>query len=111
MSPNTAIILLSCVAGALLLAAGFLLLGRRRSPEQMERARRLHLSARGRLGDAEIIDFDRGRLRKPGAWGRRNLDRLHRSLAKIADEPAIRTGLRAQWRILQAAYESRAPRP
>jgi 3-deoxy-D-manno-octulosonic acid kinase len=31
-----------------------------------------------------VIDFDRGRLRRPGAWTSRNLRRLQRSLAKIA---------------------------
>jgi 3-deoxy-D-manno-octulosonic acid kinase len=30
-----------------------------------------------------LIDFDRGRLRQPGSWQRKNLSRLHRSLQKI----------------------------
>lgn len=34
-------------------------------------------------GTVSVIDFDRGRLRTPGVWGRRNLQRLRRSLAKI----------------------------
>jgi 3-deoxy-D-manno-octulosonic acid kinase len=34
-------------------------------------------------GAASIIDFDRGRVRGPGNWGARNLERLRRSLTKI----------------------------
>jgi len=34
-------------------------------------------------GAVSVIDFDRGRLRPPGAWVGRNLSRLHRSLVKI----------------------------
>jgi 3-deoxy-D-manno-octulosonic acid kinase len=64
----------------------------------------------GADGAIRVIDFDRGRLRKPGAWGRRNLERLRRSLAKIADESAVRV-LPEQWAMLEAAYESPAPRP
>jgi 3-deoxy-D-manno-octulosonic acid kinase len=30
-----------------------------------------------------IIDFDRARLRSPGAWASKNLQRLHRSLGKV----------------------------
>jgi 3-deoxy-D-manno-octulosonic acid kinase len=56
-----------------------------------------------------VIDFDRGRLRKPGAWRRRNLDRLRRSLAKIAGESAIGRVLPEQWAMLEAGYAARAP--
>jgi 3-deoxy-D-manno-octulosonic acid kinase len=35
-------------------------------------------------GMVSVIDFDRSRLRAPGAWAARNLSRLHRSLTKIA---------------------------
>jgi 3-deoxy-D-manno-octulosonic acid kinase len=38
----------------------------------------------GRSGAVSVIDFDRGRLRAPGAWTLRNLRRLRRSLAKIS---------------------------
>ncbi|MFZ2508005.1 MAG: 3-deoxy-D-manno-octulosonic acid kinase [Steroidobacteraceae bacterium] len=31
-----------------------------------------------------VLDFDRGRLREPGAWRERVLDRLSRSLAKVS---------------------------
>ena len=67
-------------------------------------------------GAIRVIDFDRGRLRKRGgahqpAWAARNLDRLHRSLAKIAGESAMRRVLPEQWALLEAGYESRAPHP
>ena len=35
-------------------------------------------------GVVSVIDFDRGRLRAPGAWSSRNLQRLQRSLVKIS---------------------------
>jgi 3-deoxy-D-manno-octulosonic acid kinase len=35
-------------------------------------------------GAVSVIDFDRGRLRAPGAWTAGNLRRLHRSLTKIS---------------------------
>jgi 3-deoxy-D-manno-octulosonic acid kinase len=35
-------------------------------------------------GMVSVIDFDRGRERAPGPWSTRNLQRLQRSLAKIA---------------------------
>jgi 3-deoxy-D-manno-octulosonic acid kinase len=31
-----------------------------------------------------LLDFDRGRLRRPGSWRQANLARLYRSLKKIA---------------------------
>jgi 3-deoxy-D-manno-octulosonic acid kinase len=39
-------------------------------------------------GAVSVIDFDRGRVRAPGAWTSRNLRRLRRSLAKISRGPA-----------------------
>ena len=66
-------------------------------------------------GAIRVIDFDRGRLRKPGAWAARNLERLRRSLAKIAAESALGGVSPGQWAMLLAGYESssesRAPRP
>jgi 3-deoxy-D-manno-octulosonic acid kinase len=72
-------------------------------------------------GTIRVIDFDRGRLRQPGArkpgrarepaWALRNLERLRRSLAKIAGDSALRRGLPEQWAMLEAGYESREPRP
>lgn len=57
MNPNTAIVILGAVAGILLLLGGWLLIGRRRTPEEIERARRLFLSARGRIVEAEITEI------------------------------------------------------
>ncbi len=40
-----------------------------------------------------LLDFDRGRLRPPGAWQQRTLNRLHRSLLKIkALDPGLHFG-------------------
>ena len=51
-----------------------------------------------------VIDFDRGRLRRPGAWSARNLGRLRRSLEKIAGAlPPGRFSSQA-WRWLLAGY-------
>lgn len=36
-------------------------------------------------GEVWVLDFDRGRLREPGAWRERVLDRLARSLTKICN--------------------------
>lgn len=62
-------------------------------------------------GAVRVIDFDRGRLRKPGAWAGSNLDRLRRSLAKIAAASGMGAVPPEQWEMLLAGYESRAPRP
>ena len=37
----------------------------------------------GLAGEVWVLDFDRGRLREPGAWRTRVLNRLARSLAKL----------------------------
>lgn len=53
-------------------------------------------------GRVFIIDFDRGRLRSgPGAWQRKNLERLRRSLDKVA--PAGHFSAQA-WQQLLAGY-------
>ncbi len=39
----------------------------------------------GENGEVWVLDFDRGRLRGPGSWSGRVLDRLARSLAKISN--------------------------
>ena len=38
----------------------------------------------GVAGQVWLLDFDRGRVREPGSWHRRPLERLARSLAKIS---------------------------
>jgi 3-deoxy-D-manno-octulosonic acid kinase len=54
----------------------------------------------GADGEVYVLDFDRGRIRERGAWEGRVLDRLRRSLDKVArDLPAGRCG-DAEWRIL-----------
>jgi 3-deoxy-D-manno-octulosonic acid kinase len=64
------------------------------------------LDERGRVS---LIDFDRGRLRPPGAWRRANLARLHRSLGKLARLlPADRFTPEA-WDHLLSAYGGTAP--
>jgi len=58
----------------------------------------------GRGGAVSIIDFDRGRIRAAGAWSQANLQRLRRSLEKIArDLPAERFPASA-WRAILEAY-------
>jgi 3-deoxy-D-manno-octulosonic acid kinase len=62
-------------------------------------------------GTVSIVDFDRGRVRRAGAWAGRNLSRLHRSLAKISgDLPADRFSGEA-WRCVLAGYAERAAGP
>jgi 3-deoxy-D-manno-octulosonic acid kinase len=51
-----------------------------------------------------IIDFDRGRLRAPGAWRRRNLKRLERSLAKISAALPPERFSAGAWACLLAGY-------
>ncbi len=58
----------------------------------------------GGNGGVWLLDFDRGRIRRPGAWQRRNLARLLRSLEKLrASVPGFRyeTG---GWGELVAGY-------
>lgn len=59
-------------------------------------------------GCISIIDFDRGRLRAPGAWQQSNLARLRRSLEKISRNlPPERFSPR-EWSWLEAGYGSAA---
>jgi 3-deoxy-D-manno-octulosonic acid kinase len=61
------------------------------------------------LGDKlsiSIIDFDRGRLRAPGAWRSRNLARLHRSLAKISASLPPGSFTPEAWNHLLAGYQA-----
>ncbi|WP_405221120.1 3-deoxy-D-manno-octulosonic acid kinase [Lentisalinibacter sediminis] len=60
----------------------------------------------GADGAVWLLDFDRGRLRRPGAWQRRNLARLLRSLDKLrASVPGFRYEA-GGWRELVAGYKA-----
>jgi 3-deoxy-D-manno-octulosonic acid kinase len=63
----------------------------------------------GAAQPVSIIDFDRGRIRAPGAWAERNLRRLHRSLRKISAQLPPRRITAESWDALQGAYRD-APR-
>ncbi len=58
----------------------------------------------GAHGGVSVIDFDRGRIRPPGAWQQRNLRRLHRSLVKIAAAHAQGRFAAADWQTLMQGY-------
>ncbi len=51
-----------------------------------------------------IIDFDRGRLRGPGAWSAANLERLRRSLRKLAAAGPEQHYGDGDWQQLLAGY-------
>jgi 3-deoxy-D-manno-octulosonic acid kinase len=53
-----------------------------------------------------VIDFDRGRLRTPGRWTLRNLQRLERSLAKISMSLPPGRFTPAAWEQLLAGYRA-----
>ena len=51
-----------------------------------------------------MLDFDRGRLRPPGTWQQRTLNRLHRSLLKIKTlDPGLHFRAR-DWEVLIDGY-------
>lgn len=55
-------------------------------------------------GKVFLLDWDRGRRMAPGSWGAKNLQRLQRSLNKIAQREAI--GLvEKDWQALLGGYE------
>jgi 3-deoxy-D-manno-octulosonic acid kinase len=56
----------------------------------------------GERGEVWLLDFDRGRLRPPGRWRQRVLDRLARSLAKVSAGRAVWQG---GFRSLQSAHD------
>lgn len=56
-------------------------------------------------GSAWLLDFDRGSWRAPGRWQRGNLERLQRSLQKIAREPGAPDFDAGGWQELLAGYE------
>ncbi len=54
-----------------------------------------------------VVDFDRGQIKPPGRWAKKNLNRLERSLRKLATQwggafPAV------GWRALRLAYDDAA---
>jgi 3-deoxy-D-manno-octulosonic acid kinase len=51
-----------------------------------------------------LLDFDKGTLRAPGPWRRRNLDRLLRSLRKISMADASTQFAPVNWEALLAGY-------
>jgi 3-deoxy-D-manno-octulosonic acid kinase len=55
-----------------------------------------------------LLDFDRGRIRPPGAWQGRTLARLEHSLRKIACEPGAPGFDAAGWAALRAGYRAAA---
>jgi 3-deoxy-D-manno-octulosonic acid kinase len=57
-------------------------------------------------GIVSVIDFDRGRLRAPGAWASRNLARLRHSLRKIAAALPSDRFTPASWQALLAGYRA-----
>jgi 3-deoxy-D-manno-octulosonic acid kinase len=57
----------------------------------------------GEHGEVWLLDFDRGRLREPGAWREGALDRLARSLRKIRGAD---TGWRAGFERLRRAHDA-----
>jgi 3-deoxy-D-manno-octulosonic acid kinase len=56
-----------------------------------------------------VIDFDRGRLRTPGAWAAGNLRRLHRSLTKISLALPPDRFSRADWDYFLDGYRAAGP--
>ncbi|GAC1328893.1 MAG: 3-deoxy-D-manno-octulosonic acid kinase [Steroidobacteraceae bacterium] len=57
-------------------------------------------------GSVSVVDFDRARLRTPGAWASRNLRRLRRSLEKISREAQSREFSAACWDWFMAGYRA-----
>lgn len=51
-----------------------------------------------------LLDFDKGAVRRPGAWKQRNLDRFLRSLRKTCVEDAATQFAPANWESLLAGY-------
>jgi tRNA A-37 threonylcarbamoyl transferase component Bud32 len=57
----------------------------------------------GANGGVSVIDFDRGRVREPGVWTARNLERLKRSLKKVSPPNRFTP---ASWDELLAGYQA-----
>ena len=58
----------------------------------------------GADGGLSLVDFDRCRLRAPGAWRDANLQRLRRSLRKVTVGLPAERFRAADWQALMAAY-------
>jgi 3-deoxy-D-manno-octulosonic acid kinase len=54
-------------------------------------------------GDVFLVDFDNARVKAPGEWRRAGVERLERSLRKVAMETGTEFDA-AAWRILEAEY-------
>jgi 3-deoxy-D-manno-octulosonic acid kinase len=64
----------------------------------------------GEAGQVWLLDFDRGRIREPGAWYRKPLERLARSLAKVSrGTPQAAEASRCHARIVAAHDRGSAP--
>jgi 3-deoxy-D-manno-octulosonic acid kinase len=57
-------------------------------------------------GGAWLLDFDRGRLRSPGAWRERSLARLGRSLRKISSAAGLEDDWHARFAALRSAHDA-----
>jgi 3-deoxy-D-manno-octulosonic acid kinase len=57
-------------------------------------------------GNAWLLDFDRGRLRKSGRWRERSLKRLGRSLEKLSRVASLDDDWRKRMSLLRDAHES-----
>jgi 3-deoxy-D-manno-octulosonic acid kinase len=66
-------------------------------------AHNLLLDVRGQIS---VIDFDRGRMRTPGEWRARNLQRLRRSLFKVASGLPAGRFSEAAWSAVLAGYHA-----
>lgn len=55
--------------------------------------------------EVSLIDFDRGEMRKDGSWKQANLDRLQRSLRKLASIHVDFNFHEADWDLLLKGYE------
>jgi 3-deoxy-D-manno-octulosonic acid kinase len=57
-------------------------------------------------GNVWLLDFDRGRLRKPGPWRERSLERLGRSLEKLSRMASPDDDWRKRMSLLRDAHEA-----
>lgn len=62
----------------------------------------------GQLGEVWLLDFDRARLREPGRWHQGPIERLARSLAKIAGQNPHAADWRPGYALLRAAHDRTA---